>query len=42
MTAKSNIDYWLEKVKDGGILLETDLKILCEKVKELLIEESNV
>jgi len=29
-------------VKGGGVLPERDLRILCEKVKELLIEESNV
>jgi serine/threonine-protein phosphatase 6 catalytic subunit len=29
-------------VKDGGCLAERDLRILCEKVKDLLIEESNV
>ena len=37
-----DIDKWLETVKGGNILPERDLRILCEKVKELLIEESNV
>ena len=37
-----NIDKWLEIVKKGGILPEQDLFLLCEKVKEILIEESNV
>lgn len=35
-------DHWLETVKSGGVLPERDLRILCEKVKEILIEESNV
>ncbi len=37
-----DIDNWLEIVKGGKVLPERDLRILCEKVKELLIEESNV
>lgn len=37
-----DIDHWLEIVKSGGILPERDLRILCEKIKEILIEESNV
>ena len=32
----------METVKGGTILPERDLRILCEKVKEILIEESNV
>ena len=36
------IDIWLETVKNGTILPERELRILCEKVKEILIEESNV
>ena len=38
----SDIDNWLETVKNGTILPERELRILCEKVKEILIEESNV
>ena len=37
-----DIDAWLDTVKNGKVLPERDLRILCEKVKELLIEESNV
>ena len=37
-----NIDSWLETLKGGSLLPERDLRILCEKVKEILIEESNV
>ena len=42
MSGKSDVDSWLATVKDGGILPERDLRILCEKIKEILIEESNV
>ena len=40
--AKVDVDAWLQTVKEGGIISERDLRVLCEKVKELLIEESNV
>lgn len=40
--SKSNIDSWLAYVKDGGVLPEKDVRILCEKVKEILVNESNV
>ena len=39
---KIDIDSWLNIVKEGGCLPERDLRLLCEKVKELLVEESNV
>ena len=39
---RQDIDNWLETVKGGTILPERELRILCEKVKEILIEESNV
>lgn len=42
MSGQVDVDSWLEIVKDGKILPERDLRILCEKVKELLMEESNV
>ena len=35
-------DKWLETIKEGKCLSEHDLKILCDKVQELLVEESNV
>ncbi|MCQ2820730.1 MAG: serine/threonine-protein phosphatase [archaeon] len=35
-------DKWLESLYKGECLPENDVKILCDKVKELLIEESNV
>lgn len=37
-----DVDSWLATVKEGGILPERDLRLLCEKLKEILIEESNV
>lgn len=36
------IDNWLDTIQNGTILPERELRILCEKVKDLLIEESNV
>jgi len=35
-------DKWIETIKEGKCLSEHDLKILCDKVQELLVEESNV
>jgi len=37
-----NIDAYLETLKKGGLLEERDLKLLCDKAKEYLLEESNV
>ena len=31
-------DKWLEDVKNGKCLTEHDLKILCDKLKEILCE----
>lgn len=36
------IDSWLENLKECKCLSEKDLKMLCETVKEILIEESNI
>ena len=35
-------DKWIETVKQCKCLSEHDLKLLCDKVRELLCEESNV
>eukprot|EP00357_Protocruzia_adherens_P021085 CAMPEP_0115006154 /NCGR_PEP_ID=MMETSP0216-20121206/20317_1 /TAXON_ID=223996 /ORGANISM="Protocruzia adherens, Strain Boccale" /LENGTH=59 /DNA_ID=CAMNT_0002372655 /DNA_START=121 /DNA_END=297 /DNA_ORIENTATION=- len=35
-------DQWIETIKTGDCLPEKELKRLCEKVKEILMEESNV
>ena len=40
--SESDVDRWLETVKMSNVLPERDLRILCEKIKEILIEESNV
>lgn len=38
----SNVDKWLAQLYDGKCLPERDLRQLCEMVKEILSEESNV
>ncbi|KAI7751307.1 hypothetical protein M8C21_002867, partial [Ambrosia artemisiifolia] len=38
----SPIDLWISKVKEGNHLSEDELQLLCEYVKDILIEESNV
>ena len=35
-------DQWLEQIKKCIALSESDMKQLCELVKELLMEESNI
>jgi len=42
MSGKSNPDIWLEQLYDCKCLAERDLRMCCEMVKELLIEENNV
>ena len=37
-----NVDSYLQTLRDGSCLPERDLRMVCEKVKEILIEESNV
>jgi len=37
-----DIDDCISRIKNREILTEKELRIVCEKVKELLIEESNV
>ena len=37
-----DLDRWIEQVKRVEYLPENDLKKLCEYVKELMLEESNV
>lgn len=38
----NEIDGWIATVKECKFLPEQDLKKLCEMVKEILLEESNV
>jgi serine/threonine-protein phosphatase 6 catalytic subunit len=42
MSSKTDVDRWLATLKEGQVLPERDLRLLCEKIKEILIEESNV
>ena len=42
MSGKTDVDVWIDTQKQGQVLPERDLRILCEKLKEILIEESNV
>lgn len=37
-----NVDDYLSVLKGGKCLPERDLRLICEKAKEILIEESNV
>ena len=37
-----DIDQWLETLKGGRCIPEKDLRLLCDKVKEILLEEPNV
>lgn len=37
-----DLDKWIGKVKKCEALEEEELKSLCEHVKEILVEESNV
>ena len=37
-----SIDKWIEHLKQGCCISETDLKKLCFIVKNLLMEEANV
>ena len=36
------VDKWIETIYNEQCISEHDLKILCDKVKEILMEESNV
>jgi serine/threonine-protein phosphatase 6 catalytic subunit len=38
----NNVEQWLVQLYDGKCLPERDLRQLCEMVKEVLSEESNV
>ena len=39
---KFDIDAHLQTIKDGDILTEGQFHVLCEKLKEILIQENNV
>jgi diadenosine tetraphosphatase ApaH/serine/threonine PP2A family protein phosphatase len=42
MVPTQNLDNWISSLKECKYLPENDMKDLCEMVKELLLEESNV
>jgi hypothetical protein len=37
-----DIDRHIASLKEGGIIPESELRMIVEKVKEILMEESNV
>lgn len=37
-----SVDEWIETLKDGGIIEEAELKILCDKLQEILMDENNI
>lgn len=42
MAGQSELDRWIEQLKRCEPLKENDVKILCQKALEVLVEESNV
>mmetsp|Transcript_19381 Transcript_19381/g.38377 ORF Transcript_19381/g.38377 Transcript_19381/m.38377 type:complete len:308 (-) Transcript_19381:362-1285(-) len=42
MPSNADLDRWISKVRDCQHLSEVELKLLCNRLKDLLIEESNV
>ncbi len=38
----SDLDQWIEQLKNCESLTEKEVKLLCEKAVEILVEESNV
>mmetsp|Transcript_7637 Transcript_7637/g.10928 ORF Transcript_7637/g.10928 Transcript_7637/m.10928 type:complete len:125 (+) Transcript_7637:42-416(+) len=41
-TGYGDIDEQIERLRSGGTLTENEVKVLCEKAKEILQDESNV
>jgi hypothetical protein len=37
-----NVDALIAEIREAKCLHERDLRVVCEKVKEILLEESNV
>jgi hypothetical protein len=37
-----DVDKCIEKLEKGNLLSEFEVKFVCEKVKELLLEEPNI
>jgi serine/threonine-protein phosphatase 4 catalytic subunit len=42
MAGQSELDRWIEQLKRCEPLKENEVKILCQKALEILVEESNV
>lgn len=42
MTSPSDLDKQIEKLKRCELIKESEVKALCQKAKEILIEEANV
>jgi hypothetical protein len=42
MTNIVDIDFCIEKLEQGKLLTEFETKYICEKVRELLLDESNI
>jgi serine/threonine-protein phosphatase 4 catalytic subunit len=42
MAGQSELDRWIEQLKRCEPLKENEVKILCQKALEVLVEESNV
>jgi hypothetical protein len=40
--SSSDVDTWIEKLYQCKSLTELEIKLLCEKAREILLEESNV
>jgi serine/threonine-protein phosphatase 6 catalytic subunit len=37
-----NLDSYIEQLKGAGCLPERDVRRVCEAIKEILVEESNI
>ena len=37
-----DLDFYISQLRDAGCLPERDVRKVCEAVKEILIEESNI
>lgn len=42
MAGQSELDRWIEQLKKCELLRESEVKMLCQKAMEILVEESNV
>ena len=42
MAESTVVDKWIEQLKSGEYLTESETKSLCNKAREILIEEDNV